>query len=74
MARRSEVIFELKTAIREYEEAVDTVNSMDKAWHSGDPYAMAANDPGLQFEAESKRDEAWTALISAAQDLVNHKD
>lgn len=49
----------LYSALKELKEESNHLSGMAEAWESDDPYAMAENDPGLQFEQGNKVESLW---------------
>lgn len=49
----------LYAALKEIKEESAYLNGMSEAWESDDPFAMAENDPGLQFEQGNKVENLW---------------
>ena len=50
---------DLYDALKELKDESNYLSGMSEAWESEDPYAMAENDPGLQFEQGNKIESLW---------------
>lgn len=69
---RAELISDLRFAILDYETQVRVCEEMSEAWNSGDAFAQADNDPGLQYEAGNKADELWCEVQKAAKAIAEY--
>lgn len=60
---------ELRDLIDEYEELVEESSDMYDAWNSDDEYAMAENDPGLQFEKDEEIADKYEEIVELCKTI-----
>lgn len=64
-----ETLHEFIEAINAYKEALKDQNACASAWESGDPCAMAENDPSDLYIKEMHTDNCWSAVVVVARNL-----
>lgn len=63
---REDMIIELKSLIREYEDLNEELSSMYEMW---DKHDDPASDPGLQYEKETEVDKSYNAIREFAKKM-----
>jgi hypothetical protein len=69
---KAHLLCDLQAAVLDYEAQVRICDEMSEAWSSGDAFAQAVNDPGLQYEAGNKADKLWCEVQKAAKAIAEY--